>query len=105
LTPAELAAYLLRKGFDYAYDDVARLIGTSVANARQLVSRAQVHLQIPDQRAVPAEIQHLLATAFTMAARSGKLQNLERLLTLNWHPHAVMSVTGLPPSTSLGRAA
>lgn len=41
LTPDGLAAYVLRKGFDYAYTDLARLLDTSVPNARQLVRRAQ----------------------------------------------------------------
>ena len=80
LTSAELAAYVLRKGFDYPYEAVAGLIGTSVPNARQLVRRAQLHLRTGTRRPVPAAGHRLLATAFTAAARSGELEMLERLL-------------------------
>jgi len=80
LTSTELAAYVLRKGFDYPYEAVAGLIGTSVPNARQLVRRAQLHLQTGTRRAVPAGGHRLLVSAFTVAARSGELEMLERLL-------------------------
>lgn len=80
LTSAELAAYVLRKGFDYSYADAAELIGTSVPNARQLVRRAQLHLRSGRAQAVPADAHRRLASAFTAAARSGELRDLERLL-------------------------
>ncbi|MDX2974138.1 sigma-70 family RNA polymerase sigma factor, partial [Kribbella solani] len=44
LTPGERAAYVLREAFGYGYGEVAELIGTSEANARQLVSRARRRL-------------------------------------------------------------
>ncbi|GAA1574720.1 RNA polymerase sigma-70 factor [Kribbella hippodromi] len=44
LTPAERAAYVLREAFEYGHREVAELIGTSEANARQLVSRARKRL-------------------------------------------------------------
>lgn len=81
LTSDELAAYLLRKGFDYSYVDLADLLRTSVANVRQLVRRAQGHLDT-DRRRMPvvAEAHRLLVTAFLVAARTGDLEELERLL-------------------------
>lgn len=82
LRPSELAAYLLRKGFDYAYDDLAGLLRTSVPNARQLVRRAQTRFATDHERAVAAEPHRLLVTAFLAAARTGDLQNLERLLVV-----------------------
>src|SRR6185436_19821677 len=44
LTPTQRAAFLLREVFEFDYDDVARMLETSGANARQLVQRAKQHL-------------------------------------------------------------
>ena len=81
LTPAELAAYVLRKGFDYAYADIARLLSTSVPNARQLVRRAQPRIDGGRERPVDVEAHRRLAAAFLRGARTGDLADLERLLT------------------------
>src|SRR2546423_8533812 len=40
LTPTERAAFLLREVFGYGYSEIAELVTTSEANARQLVHRA-----------------------------------------------------------------
>ncbi|MBO0811068.1 MAG: RNA polymerase subunit sigma-24 [Microlunatus sp.] len=80
LTPDELAAYLLRKGFEYPYTDIAGLLETSVPNARQLVSRAKTQLHGRRDRPVPAESHRLLAAAFLTAARTGELADLEQQL-------------------------
>ncbi|WKG02169.1 sigma-70 family RNA polymerase sigma factor [Mycolicibacterium sp. HK-90] len=81
LTPAELAAYVLRKGFEYAYAYIAALLRTSVANARQLVRRAQARLDTGDRAASVLIAAHRrLATAFLEAARTGDRGDLERLL-------------------------
>ena len=39
--PDQRAAYVLREAFDYSYEEVADILETSTANARQLVSRAK----------------------------------------------------------------
>jgi len=81
LMPAELVAYLLRKGFDYPYGDIAHLLGTSVANARQLVRRAQPHIE-GDRRWIVVDAVHdRLVTAFMASSRSGNLELLEGVLT------------------------
>ncbi|MDV3129511.1 sigma-70 family RNA polymerase sigma factor [Mycobacterium sp. 21AC1] len=80
LNAGELAAYVLRKGFDYPYVDLADLLRTSAANVRQLVRRAQTRLDTDQRRApVAVEAHRLLNTAFS-AARTGDLEDLERLL-------------------------
>lgn len=82
LTPAELAAYVLRKGFEYAYVDIAALLRTSVANTRQLVRRAQTRLVTGERAsAVLIATHRRLANAFLRAARTGDRRDLERLLT------------------------
>jgi RNA polymerase sigma-70 factor (ECF subfamily) len=80
LTPGELAAYVLRRGFDYPYGDLARLLRTSAANSRQLVSRAQARLVGDRARPVSPTARRRLVAAFLGAARTGELGDLERLL-------------------------
>jgi RNA polymerase sigma-70 factor (ECF subfamily) len=81
LPRAELAAYLLRKGFDYPYADIARLLRTSPANARQLVSRAQNRLAADRGGVVTDDHHRSLTAAFLTAARTGDVRGLERLLS------------------------
>jgi RNA polymerase sigma-70 factor (ECF subfamily) len=80
LRPSELTAYLLRKGFDYPYGQIAALMRTSSANARQLVRRAQQRLDGGRMREVAPEAHRELVAAFVAAARHGDLAGLERLL-------------------------
>ncbi|MFV8162865.1 sigma-70 family RNA polymerase sigma factor [Mycobacterium sp. 134] len=89
LTQGELAAYVLRKGFEYAYADIAALLRTSVANARQLVRRAQTRLDTGERSsAVLIAAHRRLATAFLAAARTGDRRDLERLLAGDASPRA-----------------
>lgn len=46
LPPTERAVFLLREVFDYSYDDVAKTVGKSVPNCRQIVHRARQHLML-----------------------------------------------------------
>ena len=80
LNPAERAAYVLRKGFDYPYDTIAAVLHLSVANARQLVSRAHRHLHSPRRQPVCIDTHRRLVRAFVTAARVGELDELEGLL-------------------------
>jgi RNA polymerase sigma-70 factor (TIGR02957 family) len=80
LTPTERAAYVLREAFAYSPREVAELIGTSEANARQLHSRARRHVAgAPSQQADLAHWQELI-DRFLGAARDGDLAQLEALL-------------------------
>jgi RNA polymerase sigma-70 factor, ECF subfamily len=45
LSPVERAVFLLREVFDYEYDDVARIVGKSPANCRQILARAHAHIR------------------------------------------------------------
>jgi RNA polymerase sigma factor (sigma-70 family) len=82
LMPAELAAYLLRKGFDYPYPDIARMLRTSTPNARQLVRRAQLRVEVESEtnRAITGDTNRRLLAAFLWSARSGELGLLEAVL-------------------------
>jgi len=81
LSPDQRAALLLRDVFDYGYDEIAALIGTSEANARQLAARAR--RQVAEQRPrFPSsrEQRDELAQRFFAAAHQGNLGALEALL-------------------------
>jgi RNA polymerase sigma-70 factor (ECF subfamily) len=80
LAPPERAAYILREAFDYPYESIADAIQVSVANARQLVSRARKHLTSRRVARVADGDQHRLLHAFVSAAQSGDLDALEEIL-------------------------
>jgi RNA polymerase sigma-70 factor, ECF subfamily len=80
LSPSERAAYLLREAFDHPYRQIAHLLATSEANARQLVARARLHLAGESRRRVSALERQRFLDAFVDAAQTGDLTTLERLL-------------------------
>lgn len=82
LTPAERAAYVLHEAFAYGYREVAELIGTSEANARQLASRAGKKLAADKPREQPVDRAgwRNLVERFIAAARLGEIEELEQLL-------------------------
>ena len=80
LSPAERAAYVLREAFAYSAREVAELIGTTEANARQLHARARRHIDVPQVREVDAARWHELVARFMDAARDGDLPGLGALL-------------------------
>lgn len=81
LSPKERAAYVLREAFDYPYDEIAAIIQTTEAAARQLVSRARKHLSTRPRAEVDSEQQQRFLEAFVIAAQTGDLAALEGLLT------------------------
>ena len=82
LSPEQRAAFLLREVFDYPYDAVARIVGTSEANARQLVARARRHVA---DRTAPlrglAPAPGGAGRALPRRRREGDLAALEALLS------------------------
>ena len=80
LSPTERAAYVLREAFDYPYRQIAEVLATSEANARQLVTRARVRLAGGRRRQVSAAELQRFVDAFVEAARTGDLTTLEQLL-------------------------
>jgi RNA polymerase sigma-70 factor (TIGR02957 family) len=79
LTPTERAAYVLREAFAYPYAQICEIVQVSEAAVRQLVSRARKHLAGERRREVSRQEQHRLLTAFLSAAKTGDLDELERL--------------------------
>ncbi|MGA4538988.1 sigma-70 family RNA polymerase sigma factor [Uniformispora flossi] len=82
LTPKQRAAYVLREAFGYSYDEIGELLGLTVANARQQVSRAQERLRNRrHQQQVDPDAHRRLVQAIVVAARTGELRGLEAALT------------------------
>jgi RNA polymerase sigma-70 factor (TIGR02957 family) len=81
LSPEQRAAFLLHDVFDYDYDRVAEIVGTSEANARQLASRARRHVDQGRTRFdASEERRNELATNFFAAVENGDFEGLEALL-------------------------
>jgi RNA polymerase sigma-70 factor, ECF subfamily len=80
LTPTERAAYILRESFGYSYAEIAEILQTGQANARQLVSRARKHLAGDHREPVAPATHRRLLEAFLRAAQNGDLRTLERVL-------------------------
>lgn len=81
LSPTERACFLLREVFDYDYEEVARMVGKSEANCRQMVSRARQHVRERRTRFdVSNEMQSRLTEQFMKACASGDLQGLMSIL-------------------------
>lgn len=81
LSPRERAAFLLARVFDYSHDEVAAALGIEVATSRQLLHRAQAHIDArrPRFHARPEDHARLVAQ-FGAAIASGDLEGLQRLL-------------------------
>jgi RNA polymerase sigma-70 factor (ECF subfamily) len=81
LSPPERAAYLLRRAFDYGYDEIAAILGKSEPACRQLVSRAEARVRErrPRFEADAAEVERLTG-AFLHACSTGDLEGLVGLL-------------------------
>ena len=82
LSPVERAAFLLRRVFDYGYEEIGEILDKSEPNCRQLVHRAEqaIHDQRPRFEPDPAKAQHI-TSAFLQACTSGDLDGLVRLLS------------------------
>jgi RNA polymerase sigma-70 factor (ECF subfamily) len=105
LSPSERAAYVLREAFDYPYRQIADVLATSETNARQLATRARLHLASEPRLQVSAAEQQLLIDAFVDAAQTGDLTTLERLLAAHVRPRTLGVRLGSPtdaPGALLG---
>jgi RNA polymerase sigma-70 factor (ECF subfamily) len=81
LSPVERAVFLLREVFDYGYDEIARVVGKSEANSRQLYVRARRHIDDGKPRFDASREQRgELARRFFAAAEDGDVEALEQML-------------------------
>ncbi len=81
LSPEQRAALLLHDVFDYAYPEIAAILGKSEVNVRQLATRARRHVDQGRPRfQTTREHREELAGRFFAAAEQGDLAGLEALL-------------------------
>jgi RNA polymerase sigma-70 factor (TIGR02957 family) len=81
LSPEQRAVLLLHDVFDYRYPEIARIVGKSEDNVRQLATRARRHVEQrrPRFQTTP-ERRDELARRFFRAVEQGDLAGLEALL-------------------------
>lgn len=81
LSPVERAVFLLREVFDYPYDEVARIVGKSPANCRQILARAHAHVDEGRKRFdVSREEREEVAKRFLAAWENGDTDALVEVL-------------------------
>jgi RNA polymerase sigma-70 factor (ECF subfamily) len=82
LTPMERAVFLLREVFEYEYAEIAKVLGQSEPNCRQILRRARQHVGDIRRRfdATTREHEDLLKR-FIQAVRKGELGDLIELLS------------------------
>jgi RNA polymerase sigma-70 factor (TIGR02957 family) len=81
LSPEQRAVLLLHDVFDYGYEEIARIVGKSQDNVRQLAARARRHVAERRPRFEASQEQRdELARRFFAAAEHGDLGALEALL-------------------------
>jgi RNA polymerase sigma-70 factor (TIGR02957 family) len=81
LSPEQRAVFLLHDVFDYPYDEVARIVGKTEANTRQLASRARRHVDERRPRyEATREQREKLADCFFAAVEDGDVGSLEAML-------------------------
>ena len=81
LSPVERAAFLLHDVFGYGHDEIAAIVETTPANARQIASRARRRVQAGRPRFDPSpEERERLAERFFAAVTSGDVEGLVQVL-------------------------
>jgi RNA polymerase sigma-70 factor (ECF subfamily) len=108
LTPPERAAFVLREAFELPYDDIAGIIGVTVAHCRQLHHRAETRLAASrGDRFRPSGEDHArLLGRFLDAARGGDLDALTEMLSedvVAWNDGGGRTRAALQPVTGRDR--
>ena len=81
LTPVERAVYVLHELFGYGHDEIAGIVEKSVANCRQILTRARRHVDAGRPRFEPSrERREALLSRFMAAIRLGDVDGLVGLL-------------------------
>ena len=81
LSPIERAAFLLHDVFGYGHDEIATIVETTPANARQIASRARRRVQAERPRFDPSpEERERLAERFFAAVSEGDVDGLVQVL-------------------------
>ena len=107
LSPVERAVFLLREVFDYPHEDVARIVGKSPANSRQILARAHAHIDEGRRRfEVSRAEREEVARRFIQAWETGDTEALVAVLapdaTLYGDGGGKAPAISAPPSQTTG---
>ena len=81
LSPTERAIFLLREVFDYDYSEIAKTVGKSIPNCRQIVRRARQHLVIRRPRiSLSLQQKEEIIEQFLISWNQGDLHQLIALM-------------------------
>jgi RNA polymerase sigma-70 factor (ECF subfamily) len=82
LTPDERAVFVLREVFAFDHDEIADIVGKSVATVRQIAHRARAHVHARRQRFAPVDTARAteVVNTFFAAALSGEVEQLMAVL-------------------------
>jgi RNA polymerase sigma-70 factor (ECF subfamily) len=83
LSAEERAVFLLKEAFDYEHAEIARVLGTTAANSRQLFHRARAKIRpaaAGRDAAGESEARRAVAARFAQAFRAGDASGLAQLL-------------------------
>ena len=81
LTPAQRVVFVLRRGFDYSFREIAEVLDISEATCRQRFRRAKVQLQGAQRFDTPPVEQRALLERLVAAVQTGEVQNVVDLLS------------------------
>jgi len=81
LSPAERVVFLLREGFDYAFEEIGELIGVSAAACRQRYRRARANLREEKRFATPPGEQRELLDRLLVAIAEEDLGGLVQMFS------------------------
>jgi RNA polymerase sigma-70 factor (ECF subfamily) len=95
LSPSERIAFVLHDLFAVSFDEIAPVVGTTAAAARQLASRARRRVRGGGESEGDVAAQRAVVDAFLAAARGGDLTTLLRLLA----PDVVLDVDAAAATT------
>lgn len=91
LAPTERAVFLLREVFEFDYDEIARSIGKSEANTRQILARARARLRSSRPRFTVSRTEsEEIVRRFRHACATGSVEELMAVL----HPDAQLVADG-----------
>jgi RNA polymerase sigma-70 factor (ECF subfamily) len=100
LKPEERAAFVLHEAFDCEYAEIAKILGKSPANWRQIVHRAKrrltAHLKALDEREEPEERAHAPAKRVNPAEHARVVERLRAALNAQDRDSLVRLFCDLP---------
>jgi RNA polymerase sigma-70 factor (ECF subfamily) len=99
LSPSERIAFVLHDLFAVSFDEIAPVVGTTSAAARQLASRARRRVRGTEEPNGDMAVQRAVVDAFLAAARGGDLGTLLQLLD----PDVVLDVDAAAAATGAVR--